>query len=299
MNGIGQEVPIGADEPLARRDFLKRTALLLGSSGFVAACASLNPASSPETGNRSLSSIGLQLYTVRGLMKRDSAGTLEAIARVGYTEIEFATLYGHTAAEMRRLLDRYGLRAVGGHVDVADVRTAWPRLVSEAHTLGWQWIICPWIDQADRTPDGYKRLAAEFNHAGVAAKAEGLRFGYHNHEFEFKPFADGTLPYDLLLAELDPAVVDMELDLYWIAKGGRDPLTYFNRYPGRFPLVHVKDMTGGGGMTNVGSGTIDFAKIFAASGRAGTKHFLVEHDEPKNPIADITASYNYLKALRF
>jgi sugar phosphate isomerase/epimerase len=232
-------------------------------------------------------------------MNSDSPGTLAAVARVGYKEVEFATLFGHTAAELRAWLDRDGLRAVGGHVGVEEIRTAWPQLVSDAHTLGWEWIICPWIDEADRTADGYKRLAAEFNRAGSAAKSAGLRFGYHNHEFEFKPFADGTLPYDLLLAELDPALVDMELDLYWIAKGGRDPLKYFERFPGRFPLVHVKDMTASGDMTNVGSGTIDFAKIFAASGRAGTTHFLVEHDEPKNPIADITTSYNYLKALRF
>jgi sugar phosphate isomerase/epimerase len=232
-------------------------------------------------------------------MKSDSAGTLAAIARIGYTEVEFATLFGHSAAELRSMLDRNGLRAVAGHVDIAEIRTDWPKLAADAHTLGWKWIICPWIDQADRTPDGYRRLAAEFNRAGAAARSEGLRFGYHNHDFEFKPFADGSLPYDLLLAELDPALVDLELDLYWIAKGGRDPLQYFERFPGRFPLLHVKDMTASGGMTNVGSGTIDFAKIFAESGRAGTGHFLVEHDEPRNPIADITTSFNYLKALRF
>jgi sugar phosphate isomerase/epimerase len=107
------------------------------------------------------------------------------------------------------------------------------------------------------------------------------------------------LPYDILLAETDPELVRMEMDLYWITKGGQDPLMYFDRYPGRFPLVHVKDMDDTGGFADVGSGRIDFARIFARSETAGIRHYLVEHDNPRSPMDSIEASHRYLRELRF
>jgi sugar phosphate isomerase/epimerase len=302
---VKQALSSGPDsEPniLGRREFLFRAGGLLAASELLSSCIRLSSASvapQPAAGTRSVPRFGLQLYTVRHLMTGDSEGTLAAVAHAGYSEVEFAGFYGHTARDMRSWLDKLSLTSPAGHISIEDIRSKWSQLVDDAHTLGWEWIICPWIDQPDRTPDGYRRIAAEFNTAGVAARRAGLRFAYHNHEFDFKPFADGSIPYDLMLSELDPTMVDMELDLFWIVKGGGDPLKYFARYPGRFPLVHVKDMTALGEMADVGQGAIDFRSIFAAPGAAGIRHFLVEHDDPKNPIADITASSNYLKALRF
>lgn len=294
---------------MTRRDFIGRAAALLAASEMLAACASAGRETGARTdpeavggsrpGSRSLKRIGLQLYTVRDLMQNDSAGTLAAVAHAGYSEVEFAGLYGHTAHEMRSWLDKNSLASPAGHISIEEIRTVWPQIVADAHTLGWQWIICPWINESDRTRDGYRRIADEFNRAGSAAQRAGLRFGYHNHEFDFRPMRDGAIPYDLLLAELDPELVDLELDLYWIVKGGGDPLQYLERLPRRVPLLHVKDMTASGDMVDVGQGAIDFKTIFAASIAAGAKHFLVEHDEPKDPIADITASFQYLKALRF
>jgi sugar phosphate isomerase/epimerase len=109
----------------------------------------------------------------------------------------------------------------------------------------------------------------------------------------------GQLPYDILLAASDPDLVKIELDLFWIVKGGGDPLAYFAKYPGRFPLVHVKDMSADGRMVDVGRGRIPFARIFAQRKAAGIRHFFVEHDEPADPFASITASYAYLRGLRF
>ncbi|HEX6537411.1 MAG TPA: sugar phosphate isomerase/epimerase [Gemmatimonadaceae bacterium] len=232
-------------------------------------------------------------------MDRDVEGTLAELARIGYAEVELAGLHGKTPREMRTILDRAGLRATSSHIAMRDIRERWPAALVDAHTLGQRWIVCPWIDESDRTPDGYRRVAEELDRAAEAARGAGLGFAYHNHDYEFAPIAGGVVPYDLLLAECDPALVRMELDLYWIAKAGRDPLAYFEAHPGRFPLVHVKDMARDGAMVDVGQGTIDFAAIFARHARAGIEHYFVEHDDPPSPLADARASYQYLRHLTF
>src|SRR2546428_537367 len=163
-----------------------------------------------------------------------------------------------------------------------------------------------------REKDIVRQLAAErlvfdkFEGMVVIAELDarllaGIQFGYHNHTFEFvkDQALGGKLPYDVLLAETDPKLVQMEMDLCWITEGGQDPLVYFDRYPGRFPLVHVKDMTKDHQMTEVGSGAIDWRRIFAQSEKAGMRHYFVEHDEPKAPFDSILTSYEFLRKLRF
>jgi sugar phosphate isomerase/epimerase len=157
-----------------------------------------------------------------------------------------------------------------------------------------------------------RRVAETFNRAGAAAKKAGIQFAYHNHHFEFAPVG-GKLPYELLLEECDPALVKMELDLCWISAAGKDPLDYFKRYPGRFPLVHVKGLSkkpAAGGATpiqdvmpdlsDVGTNdVIDWKRIFARADQAGIKHYFVEHDVPKDPYDSLKASYSYLTTLDF
>jgi len=158
-----------------------------------------------------------------------------------------------------------------------------------------------WIPpEQRRTLDDYKRAAERLNRAATEDKSAGLEFAYHNHDFEFAPL-DGKLPYDVLLAETDPKLVQLEMDLYWIVKGGQDPLAYFARWPGRFPMVHVKDSAGPPDhrMVEVGAGKIDFKKIFAQRDQAGIRHFFVEQDEAADPFASIRASCEYLKRLEF
>ncbi len=155
------------------------------------------------------------------------------------------------------------------------------------------------IAPANRTSlDGYRSMADRFNRVAERAKAAGLTFGYHNHDFEFEPL-EGRMPWDVLLEETDPALVKLELDLYWITKAGGDPFKYLTEHPGRFPLVHVKDMATDGSMVDVGAGTIDFAALFARSGQAGIKHYFVEHDNPGEPFQSLAASYRYLRNLEF
>ena len=255
----------------------------------------------PGAGSRAgragrLERIGIQLYTVRRLMERDAAGTLARIAEIGYEEVELAGLYGKSAAEMRGLLDRNQLAARSGHIGTSEMRGDWARALADAATLGQSYITCAWIDQAERTVDGYRKIAELLNRSGEAARAAGLQLCYHNHDFEFEKI-DGIVPFDLLLAACDPELVKVEMDIFWLIKGGREPLEYFERYPRRFPLVHVKDMSAAGEMVDVGKGVIDFRDIFRRSDQAGISHYFVEHDDPADPLATARASYEYLHRL--
>ncbi|HEX6940566.1 MAG TPA: sugar phosphate isomerase/epimerase [Longimicrobiales bacterium] len=243
--------------------------------------------------------IGLQLYTVRTLMARDFEGTLDAVAAIGYTEVEFAGYFDRSPAEVRAALERAGLAAPSAHVGLDAIREHWDRTLDAAGEIGHRYVIVAWLPAEERrTHDAYRRLADELNRAGERARAGGLRFGYHNHDFEFAPI-DGRAPYDTLVDATDPALVALELDLYWASRAGRDPVDCFRRHPGRFELVHVKDMDGTAekGMTDVGDGVLDFPTILGRAAEAGVRHYFVEHDHPPAPIESIRRSYAYLKGL--
>lgn len=245
-----------------------------------------------------LGHLGLQLYTVRDLMDHDVEGTIAAVAAIGYREVELAGLHNKTAKEMRAILDRHGLRARSSHISMQDIRRNWASTLDDAATLGQTYIVNPWIDEPERTVAGYTKAAHEMTAAAEAAKSHGIGFAYHNHDFEFARVG-GKLGYDILLAESDPKLVKMELDIFWIVKGGQDPLAYFARQPGRFPMVHAKDITKDGKMVDVGQGAVDWREIFRHSKQAGIEYTFVEHDEPPSPIADAKTSYEYLNALTF
>jgi sugar phosphate isomerase/epimerase len=258
--------------------------------------------------------IGVQLYTVRDQMKADFDGTIAKVASIGYKEVEFAGYFGRTPQQVRAVLERNGLTSPSCHVEYDVLGDKFPGVIESSKTIGQTYIVCPWIpEEVRKQPDVWERAAETFNRAGEASKKAGIQFAYHNHWFEFLP-VNGKLPYDLLLEKCDPDLVKMELDLCWITVAGADPLKYFDRYPGRFPLVHVKDMkklpkvsTAGGqdfgssltDMTSVGSGIIYWKRIFAQSEKAGIKHYIVEHDKPENPFESIKKSYDYLSKLTF
>ena len=264
-------------------------------------------------GEHKINNIGVQLYTVRDLMKDDFDGTVAKVAQVGYKEVEFAGYFGRTGKQVRAVLDKNGLKAPSTHVQYDELDDKFPAVIETSKEIGLEYIICPWIpEELRKSPDIWKQASEKFNKCGEQAKKAGLQFGYHNHWFEFLP-TNGVLPYDLLLKQCDPKLVIMEMDLCWISTTGTDPLKYFNEYPGRFPLVHVKDVktmpkiTAGGSqnfgdtvdLTAVGNGVIDWKRIFAQSDKAGIKHYIVEHDHPKQPLENITESYNYLEKLRW
>ena len=260
--------------------------------------------------------IGLQLYTVRELMKQDFDRTIAAVAKIGYKEVEFAGYFGKSPKEARAAIDANGLSSPSAHHPIDALENKLPEIIDGAHIIGQKFIVCPYLDAKMRTADGYKHLAESCNHIGEATQKAGIQLCYHNHSFEFEKVEglDGKLPFDYLLAQTNPKLVKIEMDLCWMTVAGQDPIAYFNKYPGRFPLVHVKDWTNEGTgsrayegavghpvtghITNVGSGTIDWKKIFAQSGKAGIHHYFVENDDAKS-LDDPRASYEYLSKLTF
>ena len=289
---------------LNRRTFLK-------TAGTAAAVSLMPSRFLWAAGQHRVSPIGVQLYTVRDLMKNDFEGTIAEVAQVGYKEVEFAGYFGRSADQVKAVLDKNGLKAPSTHVQYDELDDKFPSVIEFSKAIGLEYIICPWIPpELRKSPDIWKQTSEKFNKCGEQSKAAGMQFGYHNHWFEFLP-TNGVLPYDQLLKLSDPNLVKMEMDLCWISTTGTDPVKYFNQYPGRFPLVHVKDVktmpkvTQGGGqnfgdtvdLTEVGSGVIDWKRIFAHADKAGIKHYIVEHDHPKQPLDSIKGSYEYLSKL--
>ncbi|HEX9580186.1 MAG TPA: sugar phosphate isomerase/epimerase [Gemmatimonadales bacterium] len=266
------------------------------AAGAGAALGTALPAGSSRSDR--LERIGLQLYTVRGEMERDLDGTLDAVARVGYQEVQFAGYFGRSPTQVRAALDAAGLTAPGAHIPYDALGERWDATLDGAHVMGHRYLLVAWIPAGERsTLDGYRRIAARFERAAERARTAGILFAYHNHDYEFARM-EGQVPYDVLLAEAS-YLVKMEMDLFWITRGGGDPLAYFRAYPGRFHTVHVKDMDARGRMVDVGKGTIPFGRIFAMREQAGLRHYFVEHDTPEQPLDSIRASYQYLRRLEF
>lgn len=246
-----------------------------------------------------LGPIGVQLYTLRSILPRDFEGTLAALREIGYREVEFAGYHGRSVKQVRSALDRAGLSAPASHVPFEALRDEPNRVLDEAEAVGHKYLVVAWLAEADRqSVPALVRTAAAFNRIGEQVSERGLHFAYHNHDFEFVRVG-GRVPFDLLLDDTVSDLVSFEMDLFWVAKGGADPLAYFEQYPGRFPLVHVKDMAAGQKMTEVGKGNIDWGRIFAKRKLAGIEHYFVEHDEPTDPLASVRTSYDYLRKLRF
>jgi sugar phosphate isomerase/epimerase len=270
--------------------------------------------------------VGVQLYSVRDQMAKDFTATLERVASIGYREVEFAGYFDNTPEQVRALLDRLGLTSPSTHVGLADLNRDLPGAIRSAKTVGQRYITIPAVDEAfaGGTLDlaFWQAKAADFNRIGTAVKAEGLQLAYHNHSFEFVPLAGGKTGWDVLLEETDPETVKFELDLLWATFAGQDPVAMFQRHPGRYPLWHVKDIKGlaegkaavpanpttmqvieaaAPRLAAVGTGDIDFRRIFAAAETAGMTHFFVENDNAAangaDSLADIETSYRNLSTL--
>jgi sugar phosphate isomerase/epimerase len=246
-----------------------------------------------------IKSIGLQLYTVRAALQADFDATLAQVAAIGYREVEFAGYFGHSAHQVRASLRRTGLNAPSAHIPLEALGNGWQGVIENALAIGHRYLVVASVGTVSDL-DGYRRVAERFNQAGEVAKKAGLRFAYHNHDFEFAPLA-GKIPYDVLLEATDPRYVYFEMDLYWITKAGGNPVNYFTRWPGRIQLVHVKDAAAQPPhrMTEVGAGMLDWRVLLGRAALAGVKYFFVEQDEASDPIASITASYAYLRDLRW
>lgn len=241
--------------------------------------------------------LGLQLYTVRELMEQDVVATLELVAGIGYQEVEFAGYFDIPPEEMKKHLADAGLDAPSTHIGYEEFARDAEAVVDHALAVGHRFIVVPAVPESERaTLDDYRRHAENFNRWSEACVAAGLRFGYHNHMYEFDRI-DGKIPYDLLLESTDPAKVEMELDLAWARGGHADPLAYFRAWPGRFPLIHIKDLDGSGNEVDVGSGDVAFSKVFEHKAQAGLEHGFIERDHAADVRESIKQNHAAIQPL--
>ncbi|WP_026751244.1 sugar phosphate isomerase/epimerase [Sediminibacterium sp. C3] len=252
----------------------------------------------------------MQLFSVRDAVAKDLEGTLRKLRSIGYNQLEIygynGTFFGKTPKEFKTILANTDMKVISSHhvsgygmKMKGSLQDNWKQTVDDLAAIDAKYMGCSYLFPNERTNEIYTALPDLLNSCGEVTKGSGIQFIYHNHEFEFEKFGD-TLAYDHLLNKTDANLVKMELDLYWIYKAGKDPLAYFDKYPGRFPLWHVKDMSTAGEITEVGNGTIDFAKIFAARKKAGLKHWFVEQDISKGDIFEsLKSSHQFLSSQKY
>ena len=270
--------------------------------------------------------IGLQLYTVIAELERDFEGTLRTIADIGYREVETMGSFGRDAAYVRRVLDQCGLASPSQHVvngELYDIvrRSVLGQLsgvetrrqlaegmttqriaglveegIATAKILGQKNVVWPafWPSQMS-SPEALRQVCTAFNMAGEACIKAGLTFGLHNHGDELRP-VNGRIPYDVVLQETEPGAVKLEMDVYWMIWGKKDPVEYLQRHGGRYTQLHLKDSTSDGGFSPMGAGTIPFQPILAAARGAGVQHYYVEQNSPADPIAAVRQSFAYLNS---
>ena len=252
---------------------------------------------------------GIQLYSLRRELAKDVPGSLKLIRDAGYTDVETAGFYKMSPADFKKELDQAGLKCTGMHSGGDNrFRTKLDEIIAEAKVFKPDYVISPGFQEQHRKDaESCKRIAAEFNEWGKKLQAEGFRFGFHNHDGEFKPLGT-TTAMDILIQETDPKLVDFELDLFYAKKVGLTPADYLRKYPGRFKLVHMKDISKSTPIgferepddSNVplGEGQIDWPKTLAAAAEVGTTHYYVE-DESATAPEGIKKTAQYLKNVRF
>jgi len=285
-----------------RRDFIRTglaaSASLLAAGGGLDLCAS--PYGLPP---------GLELYTVRQQLQADFSGTLRKVASIGYTQVQFSGFFKETVPQIKQYLKADGLTSPSGHFGYPQFESGLPSLIEDAHALGMRYIVLPSLpDSLRHSVDAYKRAADFLNKTGRQCEKSGMHFAYHNHNRDFEKFGD-VIAFDVMLQNTDPAVANFEMDCFWVTRAGYDPVAYMNKYPGRFPVLHIKDErrhypptatgpTPREAFAPVGRGIIDWKRIFKAAPKGGMKYYFVEQDQCELPAFEaIRISYEYLHKL--
>lgn len=256
--------------------------------------------------NAAIKNFGLQLYSVRDDLPKDPRGVIKQVAAMGYKQIESfegnkGMFWGMTNTEFKKYLDGLGLTIVSSHCNInQDFETK----AAQAAEIGMKYLICPYLG-AQKSIDDYKKAAEKFNQCGEICKKNGLRFAYHNHGYSFKE-QEGVLPQDVMMQNTDAALVDFQMDIYWVITAGSDPVMWLNKYPGRFTLCHVKDRKKGAGphdedaSADLGTGSIDFSKLLKLASQKGMKYYIVEQERYDNstPLKSAAVDAAYMKKLK-
>jgi sugar phosphate isomerase/epimerase len=318
-----------------RRDFLKDSGLLAAGSLLSHQLA----AHSFFPGFLFPDRIGVQLFSIPKILEKDFGGTMNMLSKIGYKEIEFfgpyafsasedaerwkaitpslgfsgSGFFGLTVQQVKKILDDNGLSTPSLHTGLFTLENKMAEMAEAAHVLGTKYVILP-SAETQSSLDGYKRQAEQFNKIGASASKHGLRFAYHNHGNGLKEM-EGKIPMDLILEQTDPKLVYMQMDIYWTTAGGIDPVAFLDKYPGRFRLMHIKDMikkvsfSGDGGdpkqwmelfpfLTDAGSGVLDWKRILSHAKKSGVEHYVVERDLAPNPEESLRKAFQYLAQLK-
>lgn len=274
-----------------RRNFIKH-------AGLLSAATLIMPQLSMASAKNS--KYGVQLYSFRDGMLKNPKKTLEMIASLGFKEIESAGsnkgyYYGLSPAEMAKTCQALGMSLTSGHVHLDD---KFEKTMADAVASGQEYLICSSLPTEGQTIDNYKKVAEQFNKAGEACRQHGLKFGYHNHEYEFET-ENGEVLYDVLMDNTEKELVHMELDLGWVVVAGKEPLHYFKKYPGRFPLWHLKDMDmHEKESTEFGKGVLDVPLMLELKELSGVQHIYIEQEEyASSPFESMQHNMNYLRNL--
>lgn len=288
-----------------RRKFIKLTAsgfAVTALSGGVFSCT----ATAKSVAGRHLNSFAIQLYSLRDVIGKDPKGVLAKVADMGYKELESfegpqGMFWGMKNTEFAKFVEGLGMRIVSSHCGFRDFE----RKAAEAGEIGMKYLIIPSVGPR-KTIGEFKKIAEKFNTTGQICKKNGIGFGYHNHAYSFKP-VEGQLPQDVMMQNTDPDLVDFEMDIYWVEVAGEDPVKWFEKYPNRFKLCHIKDRTknapddGENHSCILGHGDIDFKKILSTGKDKGLKYYIYEQERYAEapPLEAARLSADYLKQFRF
>jgi len=284
-----------------RRKFIKltggvTTGLALGSISGLSFFSSCNDGAKP---------FGLQLYSLRDDMPKDPKGVLKQVASFGYKQVEsyqhaeLGMFWGMSNLDFKKYMDELGMAIVSSH---CDINLDFEKKAADAAAIGMKYLMCPYKGP-QKTIDDFKRFADEFNQKGEICKKNGIRFAYHNHDYSFKAI-DGQLPQDVMMQNTDPALVDFEMDMYWVVTAGQDPVAWIKKYPKRFRLCHVKDRLKGatetGASCTLGQGSIDYPTILKEAKQLGMEYFIVEQEryDGTTPLKAAEADAAYMKKLK-
>lgn len=284
---------------LKRRNFLKT------AGGFAAGLAIAPYACSGASSSNevvSTNTFGLQLYTLRDDFPKDPKGILAKVASYGYKQIESyegaqGMFWGMTNKEFKAYMDELGMSIISSHCDIDN---DFERKAAEAAEIGMKYLICPWRSQEKL--DDYYAVAEDFNAKGEICKANGIKFAYHNHAYTFTTI-DGIFPHDILMENTDPALVEHEMDIYWVVTAGQDPIEWIKKYPNRFTLCHMKDRMKNAEEAEatcvLGTGMIDFQTIVNEAKANGMKYYIVEQEryDGTTPLASAEANATYMNQL--
>jgi sugar phosphate isomerase/epimerase len=301
-----------------RREFLKRGAQLIAGAAIIPmACNSAPDNAAKETGSAdstagatpanasaALQYFGLQLYTLRDDMPKDPKGVLKQVSSFGYNQIEGyegkdGIFWGMSNTDFKKYMDELGMTYVSSH---CDINKDFEKKAADAAAIGMKYLICPYKGPQKKLDD-FKKFADEFNQKGEICKKNGIRFAYHNHDYTFKEL-EGQMPQDVLMNGTDPALVDYELDMYWVVAGGQDPETWLKKYKNRFKLCHVKDRTKGAteaaDSCTLGEGSIDYPKILKTAKENGMEYYIVEQEKyaGTTPLKAVEADAAYMKTIK-